>query len=262
MDFMKYLLTNRFLLWELTKKDMKAKYLGSVLGVVWAFIHPLITIVIYWVVFQLGFKNLPIGDIPFILWLLTGMVPWLFFSESFSSATNSILENTYLVKKVVFRISVLPLIKIVTSMIVHMFFIFILFLMFFLYHYEITIYTIQIIYYLIATVFLVLGLSLITSSLVVFAKDFGQIIGVIIQFLFWLTPIFWNLNIVPVQYQIYFKLNPVFYLVEGYRDSFIYHKWFWEHSLLTPYFWIFTILVLVLGIKMFKKLKPHFADVL
>ncbi|WCK54294.1 ABC transporter permease [Aneurinibacillus sp. Ricciae_BoGa-3] len=250
------------LIYELAKKDVKSKYLGSYLGVLWAFVQPTVMILIFWVVFQLGFRSMPVDNFPFILWLLCGMIPWFFFNDSVISAANSIIENSYLVKKVVFRVSVLPLIKIVSSLFIHAFFIVILFLIFFVYGYMPSIYNIQVVYYLIATIFLVLGISWITSSLVVFLKDIGQIIAMVLQFGFWLTPIIWAFNIVPAKYQIYFKLNPVFYIVQGYREAFIYHTWFWKHTFLSVYFWTFTFVCLMIGILLFKKLRPHFADVL
>jgi lipopolysaccharide transport system permease protein/teichoic acid transport system permease protein len=84
----------------------------------------------------------------------------------------------------------------------------------------------------------------------------------VIQFAFWLTPIFWSIKKVPEQYQWLIKLNPFFYIVNGYRDSLIYHKWFWEDMTLTIYFWTVTLVFLVTGTLTFKKLRPYFADVL
>lgn len=255
-------LKSRKLLFELAKKDFRAKYLGSYLGIIWAFIQPTITVLIFWFVFQLGFKSMPVDNFPFILWLLCGIMPWFFFLESISNATNAILENSYLVKKVVFRVSILPIIKIISALFIHLFFIVFLFLIFLIYGYKPNIYNLQVIYYLLATVVLVLGVSWITSSLVIFLRDVGQIVGMILQFGFWITPIFWSLKIVPEEYQMFLKLNPVYYIVEGYRDSFIYHTWFWEHMYLTVYFWFVTLAVLIIGAIVFKRLRPHFADVL
>jgi ABC-type polysaccharide/polyol phosphate export permease len=98
--------------------------------------------------------------------------------------------------------------------------------------------------------------------IVVFLKDLGQIVGIILQFLFWLTPIFWSFNILPARFQFIFKLNPVYYLVEGYRDAFIYHVGFWQYPNLALYFWSETIIIFIVGAVIFKKLRPHFADVL
>ena len=260
--FLKSIFQNRTLLWSLTKNDFKQRYLGNLLGVAWAFIQPTATVLIFWFVFQVGFKSQPVDDFPFILWLLAGMFPWFFFAEALSNGTNSIIANAFLVKKVVFRISLLPIISLLSALAIHIFFIFFMFAMFIYYGYSPEIYWIQIIYYLFATTVLLLGLSWITSSVVVFFKDIGQFVAMIIQFGFWLTPIFWSMKIVPEKYFWIIELNPMVYIIEGYRNSMIYHKWFWEDINMTIYFWSLTIVIFILGGLTFKKLRPHFADVL
>lgn len=260
--FLKEIVKSRRLIFELAKKDLKNRFLGSYLGIVWAFVQPMITITIFWFVFQVGFKSAPIEDFPFVLWLLCGLVPWFFFSESLQNATNSILDNSYLVKKVVFRISTLPIIRILSSLFIHLFFILVIFIMFAIYGYMPSIYNLQVLYYLFATIFLLLGITWITSSLVVFFRDLGQIVSILIQFGFWLTPIFWSFNIMPEKYIFFIKLNPVYYIVEGYRDSFIKHIWFWQHYNLTINFWIITLGIFFTGALLFKRLRPHLADVL
>ena len=260
--FLKAIFQNRALLWSLTKNDFKQKYLGNFLGVAWAFIQPTATILIFWFVFQVGFKSQPVDDFPFILWLVAGMFPWFFFAEGLSTGTNSIIVNSFLVKKVVFRISLLPIISLLSALAIHIFFIFFMFAMFIYYGYSPEIYWLQIVYYLFATAVLLLGLSWITSSVVVFFKDMGQLVAMLVQFGFWLTPIFWSMKMVPEQYHWIVKLNPIVYIIEGYRNSMIYHKWFWEDMNMTIYFWIVTAGIFVMGGLTFKKLRPHFADVL
>lgn len=261
-NFIKDIFTNRILLLELSKRDLKARYLGSYLGIVWAFIVPTVNILIFWFVFQVGFRNKPVDNFPFILWLMTGMIPWNFFFDGILGATNSILDNSYLVKKVVFRVSILPIVRILSALIIHLFFIGFIFLMFAIYGYKPNLYNLQVLYYLFAEICLVLGLGWITSSLNIFFRDLGQIVGILLQFGFWLTPIFWSFKTLPAKYLFFFKLNPVYYIVEGYRESFIYHEWFWQHYNLTANFWITTLVVQVVGIMLFKRLKDHFADVL
>lgn len=262
LEFFISIIDSRKLLWSLTKNYFKQKYIGNFLGIFWAFIQPTATVLIFWFVFQVGFKSQPVDNFPFILWLMAGMFPWFFFAESLSSGTNSIVENAYLVKKVVFRVSLLPIISLLSALAVHTFFIFFMFSMFFYYGYTPQIHWIQIIYYLFATIVLLLGLSWITSSVVIFFKDIGQFVTMIIQFGFWLTPIFWNMNMVPEKYHWLIELNPVVYLIEGYRNSMIYHTWFWEDMDMTIYFWTITMTIFILGGLTFKKLRPHFADVL
>ena len=261
-NFIKDLVESRQVIWDLTKKDLKQRYLGSYLGVLWAFIQPTITVFIFWFVFQVGFKSMPVDNFPFVLWLVCGMFPWFFFTDAWSSATQSIMTNSFLVKKVVFRVSLLPIIQIMSALLVNSFFILVLFLMFALYGYPPSIYNLQIIYYWFALICLVFGLSLITSTLVIFLRDVGQLVGMLIQFGFWATPIFWSLKMIPEPYQVFFKINPMYYIIEGYRNSFIYHKWFFELGYLNLWFWFVTALLAVAGVVVFKKLRPHFADVL
>ena len=262
IDFLKAIFQNHKLLIELTKNDFKQKYLGNFLGVFWAFIQPTATIAIFWFVFQVGFKSKPVDNFPFILWLVAGMFPWFFFAEVLASGTNSILSNSFLVKKVVFRVSLLPIIPLLAALLVHIFFIFFMFGMFIYYGYSPEIYWLQIIYYLGATSVFLLGLSWLTSSIVVFFKDIGQLVAIVIQFGFWLTPIFWSFSMVPEKYHFLIKLNPLVYIIEGYRNSMIYHKWFWEDMNMTLYFWTITAILFVIGGLTFKKLRPHFTDVL
>jgi ABC-type polysaccharide/polyol phosphate export permease len=247
---------------QMSKDDFKRKYAGSYLGIAWAFIQPTINLLIFWFVFQFGLKNQPVDDVPFILWLSAAMIPWNFFAEALQSATNAIVETSYLVKKVLFKVEILPLIKIYSSLMIHLFFILFLFVLFSIYGYYPDIYYLQIPYYLVCLFVIILGLSWITSSLVVFLKDIGQLISMLLQFGFWLTPIFYSFSALPAKYGFLIKLNPIYYITEGYRGIFIYRFWFWERPQLTIYFWIVSIVILFIGRLLFKRLRPHFADVL
>ena len=109
--------------------------------------------------------------------------------------------------------------------------------------------------------FLLLGIGWITSSTQLFIPDVSKLISLLITFGFWLTPIFWDLNKIPAKYQWLVSLNPFAYIVQGYRDSIYLNIWFWEKPYETLYFWIITIVSLLIGITIFKKLKPHFAEV-
>lgn len=253
---------SREMLWQMTKQDFRQRYLGSYLGILWAFIQPAISVLIFWFVFQVGFKSMPVDNFPFILWLICGMFPWFFLSDAVSNASNAIVESSYLVKKVVFRVELLPIVKIMSALIVHVFFIVVLFAMFAAYGYPVRIFNLQFLYYSFAMICLVLGVSWLTSALSVFLRDVGQVVAMLLQFGFWGTPIFWSFKLIPPQYHFWLQLNPAYYIVEGYRQSFIYHEWFWEHPHLTLYFWVVTAAFMLIGAILFKKLRPHFADVL
>lgn len=253
---------NRRLLKDLVKNDFKSRYLNNYLGILWAFIQPTISVLIFWFVFQVGFKAAPVQDVPFILWLVAGMIPWFFLSEALPSATNAILDNSFLVKKIVFRVSLLPIVKITSAVIVHLFFMVFMMSMYIIYGYEPNLYWLQMLYYLFSAIILLLGISWITSSVVIFFRDLGQLVSMSIQFGFWLTPIFWSLTMVPQEYRWLFELNPAHYITQGYRDALINHVWFWEKPLEALQYWSITLVVFTLGAIIFRKLRPHFADVL
>lgn len=255
---------NRALILSLSKNDFKTKYAGSYLGIVWAFVQPIVTILVYWFVFSVGLKAGNVMDYPFVLYLISGIVPWFFFQDALNGGTNALIEYNYLVKKVVFKISVLPIVKIISALYVHGFFVIFSLIICACYGYYPSLYTLQLIYYSACTFMLVLGLVYATSAIVIFFRDLSQIIGIFLQVGIWLTPIMWDLSILsdhPLLMKL-FKLNPMYYIVSGYRDSMLSHVWFTEHWGWTLYFWVVTIALFGLGTVIFKRLKVHFADVL
>ena len=258
---------NRTLIWKLAKNDFKTRFAGSYLGIFWAFVQPVITIVLYWFVFAVALPQRATAvkggiEIPYILWLIAGIVPWFFFSEALGSGAGSLLEYNFLVKKVVFKISILPIIKIVSALFVHVFFVAFVLILYSCYGLYPDVYTLQIVYYSFCMFVFVLGISYITCSVMVFFRDLGQIINIALQVGIWATPILWNIDTLNPKWHWVFKLNPMFYIVQGYRDSLIDKRWFFEKPGLTAYFWILTLIVFVLGAYIFRRLKVHFADVL
>ena len=257
---------NRRLIFKLAGNDFKRRYAGSYMGAIWAFIQPLVTIALYNFVFGTIMKGARSSgsDVPFVLFLTCGMVPWFFFSEALSTGTSALLEYSYLVKKVVFKISVLPLIKVVAALMTHGFFIVLLMVTACLSGYYPNIYWIQMIYYTFCTFVLVLALCYTTCSVIVFIRDLGQLIGVALQILVWATPIMWSIDQLqnhPMLVSI-MKLNPVIYIVTGYRDAIYGRVWFFERFFSTVYFWVITAILFGFGAIVYKRLKPHFADVL
>ena len=264
MSYIKEIISNRKLIAKLSFNDFKTKYAGSFLGIVWAFIQPLITIFVYWFAFQVGLRSQSVGNFPFALWFMAGLIPWFFFSDGLNGGTNALIDYSYLVKKVVFNIDILPIVKVISAVFVHVFFILFLLIMYALYGYLPDGYSLQILYYSAGLFCLVLGLSYITAPLVVFFRDLGQIVNIILQVGVWMTPILWNIDTMEVSDTIknLLKLTPVYYIVQGYRDSLINKVGFWEHPGNTIYFWVFTIVAFAIGTHLFKKLRLHFADVL
>lgn len=256
------LLENKKLIWRLSKNDFKTKYAGSFFGIFWAFVQPVVTIVLYWFVFQVGLRSGNVGDTPFVLWLMCGLVPWFFFQDAIMAVTNSLIEYNYLVKKVVFKIDILPLVKVLSSLFVHIFFIIFSLFVFSVMGYLPTITAVQLFYYLFCMITFVLALGYATCALILFFKDIGQIIQIFLQIGMWMTPIMWNVQMIPKQFLWLIELNPMYYIVAGYRDSLIDHVWFWNRMDLTINFWLITIALFIFGTHIYKKLRYHFADVL
>lgn len=263
-DFLQDLRKNKFVIFQLAKRDYKNRYIGSFLGFLWSIIQPIVMIFVLYFVFVIGFKAGAVkgGTVPFIAYLSVGVIAWNFFSEGIIGATNVFQEYSYLVKKINFRFAVLPIVKLLSSLMTHVIFILITITILLLSGIEPSWWWLQSLYYLFALLVFMLGISWITSSLQVFIKDVGQVINVILQFGFWLTPIVWDFDLLPAKWQFIFKFNPIFYLVEGYRKSFIYHEGFWTYWQSGVYFWVITLVILVIGVFLFRKLRPHFADVL
>jgi lipopolysaccharide transport system permease protein/teichoic acid transport system permease protein len=246
----------------MAKQEVAKKYVGSMMGFLWTFIHPLVLVLVLWVVFGFGFRVKPVEDVPFVVWLSAGMCSWFVFSEILSESANSVVANANLIKKTLFPSQILPIVKIASAFIAHSVFILVLLGLILLNRLPPHIINLQFIYYLFCLSILSLGLGWAVSALNVFIRDVGQIVSVILQIGFWATPILWNIELMPEKIQFLFKLNPLFYIIRGYRDSFVYFVPFWHHPLQTVYFWVVASCVFITGALIFQKLKPQFPDVL
>lgn len=258
------LFQSRHLIWKLAKNDFKKRYAGSYMGALWAMVQPVVTVAMYYIVFDkiMGNTGRGTGDMPFVLFLTAGLVPWFYFSEALNNGTNALREYNYLVKKVVFKISILPIIKIIAATFIHVFFAAVLLVVAAIYGYYPTVYTIQLIYYSFCLFIFVLALSYTTCSIVVFFKDLAQIINIVLQIGMWATPILWDINSVHEKWVVALKLNPLVYIVNGYRSAICEREWFFQDFFSTMYFWIVTVALFGIGGAVFKRLKVHFADVL
>lgn len=253
---------NRNLLLNMSKTDVKSRFSGSYFGVVWAVIQPIMTILIFWFVFQVGFRAQPISDVPFILWLCAAMIPWNFFADAIINSTGAFTSYSFVVKKLVFKIGLLPLVKVLASFYLNLAFNVLLILVYTLYGKFPGFHLISILYYNICIFALITALAYFIATLNVFVKDATQIVGILLQFGVWLTPIMWEETIIPEQFHWIIKLNPIYYIINGYRESLINGVWFYHHPIQTIYFWAITLVIGIIGLAFFKKMKSHFADVL
>ncbi len=242
--------------------DFTYNFLGSYLGMLWVILRPLIFISVIWLIFSIGFKkNLIDNNTPFILYLLTGYIPWLLFTDAVSSSMKSIVNNKFLLSNLSFKIGVLPINKIVCAFYVHIVFLSLLILVLLFHGYYPSIYWVQLPLMMIIFSILLLGVGWLTSSLRVFSKDVEEVTGIILQIGFWISPIFWSINAIPYKYHWIVDINPMAFIIQGYRNSFIDNIWFWETSGFLSYI-IVTSVVLGVGIMLFKRLRPHFYETL
>ncbi|MFA5042483.1 MAG: ABC transporter permease [Kiritimatiellia bacterium] len=248
----------------LTWQDLRNRYVGATFGLLWSFIQPLVMAVIMWFVFT-AMGAQPRHGIPFIVWFLTSVAAYNFFAESLGTAAQVFREYAFLVKKVRFQIEVLPLVKILAAAFVHVLFLAVVIVVLLAQGVSVSWFWPQTLYYMAALILLVQGLSWIAATLNVFSRDVAYGIQVLLQLGLWVSPVFWEFEMIPARFQALaalLKLNPLVYIVQGYRHSLIEQIPFWADWRLMLYFWCFTLAVWLAGYGLFKKLKPQFADVL
>jgi len=260
--FLKRIYQYRAIIKAMAVREIQSRYVGTLAGLSWSVMQPLAMILVYWFVFSVGFKVQPQGNIPFIVVFLCGLIPWLMFTEALSTSANAICANPHLITKTVFPTEILPIVYITVSLITHAVILFIFIIVMLFNRIGFSFYNLQFLYFLFALSVFSLGFGWLLSSLNVFYKDIGQILGVILNMWFWLTPIVWPLEILPQKFQMIIKLNPFFYIVDGYRNSFIYHVPIWHNLKEGVYFWAVCMFVFIAGALIFKKLKPEFAETL
>lgn len=259
IDFFRQIYLNRFVIAELTKRDFKSKYVSNLFGLSWAILEPLAMMFILWFIFTYIRTGKP-TTIPFPLFLISGLVAYDLFNKTLNSATHGIANYGFLINKVNFRSAIIPLVKISSEVILHFIILAIVGVILVLNGMPVTIYWLQVFYYLFAMIFLLTGITWFTSSVSLFFPDINYIITIVMRVLFFFTPIFWEAKNIPERLQIYFQLNPLFYLVNGYRDSFLYRVPFWHHTTGTLYYWAVSLIFFFIGVAVFKRLRPYFAE--
>jgi ABC-type polysaccharide/polyol phosphate export permease len=226
-------------------------------------IHPLTQFLIYYFVFAVIFKmrlGPEYGGTNYSLWLIAGLLPWMFFAESLTRAPGAVLEQANVVKKMVFPSEIFPIVHLTSAMINHLIGVTILILFLFIFGQGISMQIIMIFPYLFLMGIFILGISWILSAVNVFLRDIGQIISVIVNIWFFLTPVIYPANLIPKSLSGLFGLNPMFHIIEGYRMALLGKT---ELNMLgLVYLLLIGIVILAVGGLTFKKLKPAFADVL
>lgn len=263
MEFFKTIIKNWKLIAKLAKNDFRNRFASTSLGSLWGFIQPFIFMFTYVIVFQYILKTGRTGNDPYLVWFLPAMSVWLTLNDSIMSATGSIRGYSYLVKKVVFPIDVIPLIPILSASFVGLFLILITTIVCIIFGYMPNI--LMLIYMLICMYAFIIAFTRFTSAVATVVPDFSQLLSVLMQLFFWFTPIVWNLSMLdghPTLLKVFQSL-PFAYLVTGFRQVFIDGNIVTEFGgKVTLIFWAVTIVMFLWGNYVFKKNKKDFADVL
>ncbi len=263
MEFIKAVIKDKKLIWQLGRNDFKNRFANTSLGAIWGFLQPFVFMLTYAIVFQYILKTGSSGNIPYAVWFFPGMAMWQWINDSIMSASNSIRTYSYLVKKVVFPVDIIPMISIVASSFVGLFLILIATILCIIYKYMPNI--LLLLYVVIAAYCFIIAFTRFTSAITTVVPDFANLLGIAMQLFFWFTPVIWNLNML-VEHPILAKImrcTPFTYLVTTFRQVFIGENIvFAEHGLYTLVFWIITIIMFVWGNAVFKRTKKDFADVL
>lgn len=265
VEIIKDHITYRQQILKLAKADLVKTYRGAALGWTWAIIKPAVTIFVYWFTFSVGIKGAgkPVNDFPFFLWLIAGMTPWFYMSDMLTQGTDAIRKYSYLVTKMKFPVSTIPTFVSISKLIVHAILLVITVIIFIAMGYPPDIYLLQLPFYLILNFAFFTVFSLLASLLSSMSKDVSNLIKSFITAIFWLSGIIWNVNDLDIGWlKKLLMINPVTYLIEGYRNCFINKVWFWQEPEKLICFLVVLALVAVFALWAYKKLRKEIPDVL
>jgi len=258
---------NFYLVRRLSTFELRSENRNNYLGFLWELINPSIQIGIYYFVFGFGIRagrDVPmeyLGKVKFFYWMLAGIVVWFFVSQAVLLASKSIYTRIGMISRMSFPMSVIPSVVIATKFYQHLLITALVFVILQFTHYHVSIYLIQIPYYMFSLLALTLSFSLITSTLATIVRDTQMVVQSLIRVLMYLTPILWQPNEKIIQWV--FKINPLTYVVEGYRYSLLGGEWYFvHHAYYTLYFWIVVIVMFIMGSALHVKFRNRFVDYL
>ncbi len=251
----------RELLFSLTKKELKVKYRGSFLGFLWSLLNPILVMLVYSFVFSIIMR---VQVEEFAVFLLVGLLPFNFLSNSVNYGATSIVANGNLINKIYFPREIIPLSIVLANLFNFLFELIALFIVLTILGYPFYMYLYLLPVLVIIQFFLVAGMTLLVSALNVFFRDLQHLISIIMMVWFFGTPIIYPIALVPDRFQLILKGNPMTTFVMLYRHVFYYVKY--PEGLVLPTLRVILVALLVvltvffLGYFIFKKLEPKFAE--
>lgn len=251
-------------IFKLAKADLVKTYRGAALGWAWAIIKPAVTIFVYWFAFAIGLKaGANVNGFPFFLWLITGVVPWFYMSDMMTSGIEAIRRYSYLVTKMKFPVSTIPTFVSISKFSINLILMIIVIAIFIIMGYMPQIYILQLPIYMILSFAFFTTFSLFASLLSSMSKDFANLVKALVTAIFWLSGIIFNINSIDIPWlKSLLMVNPITFLVEGYRNCFINQVWIWEQPKRLMYFLIILIVLILLAIWTYRRLRKEIPDVL
>jgi lipopolysaccharide transport system permease protein len=262
-NFLQKIFIQRGLIRNFVVRDLKARYVGSFMGLFWSVIHPIVLLVSYTFVFSVVFNQRPrpdTGTTSFALFLFCSILPWLFFQETLQRSSTVIIENASLVTKTLFPSEILPLSVLLAACVNHLIGFAILLCIIFFTIGKVSLFILLVPVYFFFLMLFTLGLSWFLSSLNVFVRDISQILTVVLTFWFWFTPIFYTIDRFPLKLMYLVRWNPIAPVVLGYRDCLLRMKM--PNLSLLATFAAVSLAVFAAGGLFFRKTKREFVDVL
>jgi lipopolysaccharide transport system permease protein/teichoic acid transport system permease protein len=253
--------TNRRALRSLARYDLRKMYAGTVGGLLWTFLTPLLPMLVFSAVFSFGLR-LPLGGAPYIFGFAAAYVPWVLLSGSISSASGSIVAHRYLVKRIPFPVEIIPADAVLVHSLPHVLLLFVTGAACLIAGYVRFPHFLLLLYFYGCTVLLMIGAGLLVSSLAAVARDFQQMLPALLQVWFWLTPIAWIGTQLPRPVKTLLAFNPAGYIVSGYRYALMPKIFSAPTAFESTSFWIVCLSTLVIGSVCFRRLRGHFWDCL
>ncbi|MGH9898824.1 MAG: ABC transporter permease [Pyrinomonadaceae bacterium] len=210
----------RWLIIALVGRDLKMRYRGSTLGFLWTFLNPLLLMLVYTLVFSVYFRA-EMKAYP--AFLLSGLLPWLWFATSVQSGTTSIIDGSSFVGKTVFPTQIIPLIPVLSGMVNYLLSLPILFIFIFFFHVQVGWNLLALPLIMIPHLLLILSVIYITSTHNVFYRDLQQIINHILTLTFFTLPIMYPMSVVPERMRPFILINPIASISRGYQSIFYYN---------------------------------------
>lgn len=254
-------------LWGMAVVDLKRKFSGAALGWSWAIIKPAFMLFIYWFVLTVGLKTTKKNGIDeniFLTWLVVGLAAWFFINDGIRSGMGSMNKYKFLINKMKFPVNIIPSFTIISDLLVHLILIIIAFLLLGVSGNLIfSVYWVQLPLYLILSIMFLWALSQVLAPLTVLSKDFSALMKTFLQGLFWMSGILFNIESIGSKTMRWLlKINPVTFLVEGYRHSICLNEWIWQRPNMLCAFIVEMIIILWLGLFVGKRTRKELADVI